>query len=85
MKKNFEQRLKELERKSEFYDLAAGRVVIDCDLKEEVNDIWLEHELKELKEKVGTSESTHKFITSGLFVSSVLVLFHLLLSYQRRD
>ena len=84
MKNKFEQRLKELERKSKYYDLATEKVIINEDLEKDIDDIWVESNFEELNKKVDASKSAYKFITVAL-VSAVLVFVHRLFSFQRPD
>ncbi len=82
MKKKFEQRLKELERKSEFYDMVTVRVANDCGLKEEFDGIGLNHELAELKEEVGASKNTRKIVIASLVTVALAFAYQLYSSRQ---
>lgn len=85
MKNKFEQRLKELERKSKYYDLATVRVISDNGMEKELEDVWISHEFEELKKKVGTSKNAHKKIIGVLFLSFVLLFAEALFFYRRNE
>lgn len=84
MNKNFDLRLKELERKSKYYDLATEKVIINEGLEKDIDDIWAESNFEELNKKVDASKSAHKIVIASL-VTVALALAYQLFSFQRPD
>ena len=79
---SIKKRVKELERKSRFYDEVAMRVALEKDMDKEFDEISNNYRFEELEKKVGVAKDTHiRKITvflGGFFLISLLGLyFHL--------
>lgn len=79
---SIKKRVKELERKSRFYDEVAMEVALEKDMDKEFDEISNKYRFEELEKNVGAAKDTHTrniIVTLGCFflISLLGLYFHL--------